>query len=142
MLEITNETDFIFDYKLLNKIAAFLSSQEIELLLTHDEHIHLLNKEFLGKDKTTDVLSFPFDNMGISGISLPLGSIVINVDMARRISQDLGHLVDLEIALLLVHGILHLLGYDHERDKGEHRLKEEEVIDYFKLPKSLIIRNT
>ncbi|PAF52354.1 rRNA maturation RNase YbeY [Helicobacter sp. 13S00477-4] len=141
MLEINNHTDAILDYELFDKIALFLSPKNIELILTDDKNLHELNKEFRFQDKTTDVLSFPFDDMGIIGMDLILGSVVINVDMAKRMSQQLRHSIDFEIALLLIHGILHLLGYDHEKDDGEHRLKEEEIINHFGLPKSLIVRN-
>ncbi|PAF49572.1 rRNA maturation RNase YbeY [Helicobacter sp. 12S02232-10] len=141
MLEISNETDDIFEYELFNKIADFLSPRNVELILTYDEELLDLNLKFRSQNKTTDVLSFPFGDMGIVGVDLPLGSVVINVDMAKRVAKELGHSIDFEIALLLAHGILHLLGYDHEIDNGEHRCKEEEVMHFFGLPKSLIVRN-
>ncbi|PAF44735.1 rRNA maturation RNase YbeY [Helicobacter sp. 11S02596-1] len=141
MLEISNQTQDIFDGELFNQIAHHLSPKDIELVLAGDEEVLELNKTFRAKNKTTDVLSFPFSDMGIVGVDLPLGSVVINVDMAKRMAKKLGHCVEFEIALLLIHGILHLLGYDHENDTGEHRDKEEALIAYFGLPPSLIVRN-
>lgn len=141
MLEISNQTDVVVDTLLLEKIAQFLSEKDIELILTDNQEIKQLNSAFRSKDKPTDVLSFPFDDMGIVGGDLPLGSVVINIEMAKNISETLRHSLEEEIALLFIHGCLHLLGYDHENDSGEHRKKEEELIVLFKLPKSLIMRN-
>lgn len=141
MLEISNETNIDFNSDLLQEIAIFLSKKDIELIITDDEEIKHLNSAFRSKDKPTDVLSFPFDDMGIVGGDLPLGSVVINIEMAKSISDKIGHSLEAEIALLFIHGCLHLLGYDHENDSGEQRAKEEELINLFNLPKSLIMRN-
>lgn len=141
MLEISNETNIDFNSDLLKEIALFLSKKDIELIITDDEEIKHLNLAFRSKDKATDVLSFPFDDMGIVGEILPLGSVVINIEMAKIISHKMGHSLEAEMALLFIHGCLHLLGYDHENDNGEHRAKEEELINLFNLPKSLIMRN-
>lgn len=141
MLEISNETNIDFNSDLLQEIASFLSKKDIELIITDNEEIKHLNSAFRSKDKPTDVLSFPFDDMGIVGGDLPLGSVVINIEMAKSISDKIGHSLEAEIALLFIHGCLHLLGYDHENDSGEQRAKEEELINLFNLPKSLIMRN-
>lgn len=141
MLEISNETNIDFNSDLLEEIALFLSKKDIELIITDEEGIKHLNSAFRSKDKPTDVLSFPFDDMGIVEGNLPLGSVVINIEMAKMISEKIGHSLEAEIALLFIHGSLHLLGYDHENDNGEHRTKEEELIKLFNLPKSLIMRN-
>lgn len=141
MLKISNETKISLETTLLEQIAEFLSRKDIELVFSNDVGLSKLNNDFLGKIETTDVLSFPFDDMGIIDGNLPLGSIVINLEMASRISSQLGHTLEAEIALLFTHGLLHLLGYDHEIDNGEHREKEAKVIEYFNLPKSLITRN-
>lgn len=73
---------------------------------------------------------------------MPLGSIVISVDYAQEKANEFNHTLEEEITLLFIHGLLHLLGFDHEVDKGEHRTKEEELINTFNLPNSLIVRNT
>lgn len=72
----------------------------------------------------------------------PLGSIIINLDLAKEMSENLGHSVESEIGILFVHALLHLLGFDHECDSGEHRAKEREIIATLGLPPSLIERNS
>ena len=71
---------------------------------------------------------------------MPLGSMIISVDFVKEKSELYGHTFDEELALLFIHGVLHLVGYDHEIDNGEHRMKEEELIKQFNLPDSLIVR--
>lgn len=70
----------------------------------------------------------------------PLGSVVINLDLVELKATQLGHGTDDETALLFTHGLLHVLGYDHESDDGQMRAKECEIIEKFRLPKSLIVR--
>ena len=70
----------------------------------------------------------------------PLGSVVINLDLVELKAAQLGHGTDDETALLFTHGMLHVLGYDHESDDGQMRAKECEIIEKFRLPKSLIVR--
>jgi len=70
----------------------------------------------------------------------PLGSIVISALHVETLAKELGHTNDDELALLFTHGLLHLLGYDHEVDNGEMREKELQLIEKFNLPKSLIVR--
>ena len=69
-----------------------------------------------------------------------LGSVVINLDLVELKAAQLGHGTDDETALLFTHGMLHVLGYDHESDDGQMRVKECEIIEKFRLPKSLIVR--
>ena len=71
---------------------------------------------------------------------MPLGSVVINLDLVELKAAQLGHGADDETALLFTHGLLHVLGYDHENDGGQMRAKECEIIEKFRLPKSLIVR--
>lgn len=141
MLKIFNETEIVFKTALLEKITRSLSHKNVELIFSDDESLSKLNYDFLKRIGTTDVLSFPFDDMGIVKGNLLLGSIVINLEMALRISSQLGHSLEAEVSLLFIHGLLHLLGYDHETDNGEHREKEAKVIEFFDLPKSLISRS-
>ena len=138
MIAYENKTTIMIDVTLLEKIALFLTDKEVELILTNDEEIQEINLAHRGIDKATDVLSFPLEE--IEGF--PLGSIMISVDIAKRVAEELGHSLDEEIALLFIHGMLHLLGYDHECDEGEMREKEEEVINHFSLPTNLIVRNS
>lgn len=137
MIEIENETDILINYPLLEKVVNSMTSQDVEIILTNNETIQKYNREYRNIDKPTDVLSFPIEN--ISGCE-PAGSIIISLEYAKNVSQELGHLLDEEVALMLIHGLLHLLGYDHEIDSGEMRDKEEYWIKEFNLPKSLIVR--
>ena len=137
MIDFINKTDFPFDIKNLEEIYNYLTNKDIELILTTDEEIQELNKTYRKLDKPTDVLSFPLEDMP----GMPLGSIVISLDTAKRVANELSHSIEDEIKLLFIHGLLHLLGYDHETDNGEMREKEKEIIEKFNLPKSLIIRN-
>ena len=137
MIEFENRTDFEFDINKLYPIYKYLTNKEIELILTNDEEIKELNKIHRNKDKATDVLSFPLEDIP----GMPLGSIVISVDTAKKGAKEFGHSIEDEIKLLFIHGLLHLLGYDHEIDNGEMRKKEKEIIEKFNLPKSLIVRS-
>lgn len=137
MIVIENKTALAFDTTLLERIATTLTEKEIELILTDDDEIQEVNLSTRGIDKATDVLSFPLEALE----GFPLGSIMISMDRANDVAQALGHSVEEEIALLFIHGLLHLLGYDHETDKGQMRRKEERLIETFDLPKSLIVRN-
>lgn len=90
---------------------------EVYLVLTGDEVIRALNRDFLGHDRATDVLSFPDGDLLPTGRRL-LGEIVVSVDTARRQADDAGHDELRELAELVIHGTLHLLGYDHADDQG------------------------
>lgn len=136
MIELDNRTDKSYNFALLKQIADTLSTQEIELILTDNDEIAHINREFRNIDKATDVLSFPSDPFP----NAPLGSIVISVDKVQSVATELGHGENDELALLFIHGLLHLLGFDHEIDSGEMRQKEVELIETFNLPKSLIVR--
>lgn len=136
MIELDNRTEHTCDFSLLDKIADKLTSQEIELILTDNTEIAQINRDFRGLDKATDVLSFPSDPFP----GAPLGSIVISIDKVQSVARELGHSDVEELSLLFIHGMLHLLGYDHEVDNGEMRAKEVELIETFSLPKSLIVR--
>lgn len=131
-----NSTDIKIELSLIEAIASSLTQKEIELIFTSNEEIREINLNTRGKDKATDVLSFPYDEMP----NVPLGSIVISSNFVEEKSKLYKHSFEDEFALLFIHGLLHLLGYDHEKDNGEHRKKEEELINKFNLPKSLIIR--
>jgi len=91
---------------------------EVYLVVTDDEVIRTLNRDFLGKDRPTDVLSFPDGDLLPNGRTL-LGEIVVSLDTARRQAEDAGHDEVRELAELVLHGTLHLLGYDHAGDQGE-----------------------
>ncbi|TKX30813.1 rRNA maturation RNase YbeY [Campylobacter estrildidarum] len=124
-------------YDFLEKIANFLSPKDIELVFVNNQEMQEINLSQRNQNKTTDVLSFPLENIDEN---IPLGSIVINTELAKEKAEEFGHSYEEEISLLFIHAMLHLLGFDHEKDNGEMRKKEEELIKHFKLPTSLIIR--
>ncbi|EAK9939258.1 rRNA maturation RNase YbeY [Campylobacter lari] len=124
------------DISFLEKIAQKMSDQNIELVLVDEKTMHEINLNQRGVDKTTDVLSFPL----MQNCENLLGSIVINLDEVSKKAMEYKHSNEEEMALLFIHAMLHLQGYDHEVDQGQMRQKEQEWIEYFKLPKSLIIR--
>ncbi len=136
MLLIDNESNISLHVSLLEQICDAHTHKEVELLIVDAQSIQELNREHRGKDTPTDVLSFPIDDFPHS----PLGSIVINHELAHEKAKELGHKIEEEIALLFIHGLLHLLGFDHEVDSGEMREKEEALINQYKLPQSLIVR--
>jgi len=101
---------------------------EVHVLLTDDDEIRRLNRQYRKIDRTTDVLSFPDGDPLPSGGVL-LGQIVISLDAARRQAAELGHDVVRELEELVLHGTLHLLGHDHERDEGEMDASEMRLRD-------------
>ena len=106
--------------------AARPDAPAVTVLFTGDEEIHTLNRTFRHKDKPTDVLSFPAGGDGPPGEE-ELGDLVISVEtaarQARRRRRDVGH----EVRVLLIHGTLHLLGFDHEVDAGEMEALEKVI---------------
>ena len=136
MIELDNRTSLEVDEAFLNTIAESLTGKEIELIFTTNEEIREINREFRHIDKDTDVLSFPYEAMPFA----PLGSIVISSWHVEEKAKEFGHTSKDEYALLFIHGLLHLLGFDHEVDNGEMRDEEAKLIEKFNLPKSLIIR--
>ena len=98
---------------------------EISLLLTDNATIHELNRDYRGKDAPTDVLSFAMEEgdafISADGEPRMLGDIVISRERAAEQAQLYGHSKDREEAFLFIHGLLHLLGYDHERSAQEER---------------------
>lgn len=136
MITLDNKTDLKIDLDFLESIASLLSEKEIELVIVDKKEMQQINLEQRGVEKTTDVLSFPLEDIP----HFPLGSIVINSDLVKEKAKELNHKEKEELALLFIHGLLHLCGYDHENDDGKMREKEKELIEKFNLPKSLIIR--
>lgn len=139
MIDLENNTEFEINISDLEKIALTLTKKEIELLVVKNDEIQKLNKEHRNIDKATDVLSFPMD---FEMPNMPLGSIVISTDFVEEKAKEYKHSFNEEFTLLFIHGLLHLLRFDHEVDDGEHRAKEEELIKQFNLPNSLIVRNS
>ena len=137
MIVLDDRYGYNFELEKLENIKSSLTSKEVELIFMSDREITEINAQFRDKDSATDVLSFPLEDMPNS----PLGTIIISIDKVKEKAIELGHGEDDELSLLFIHGLLHLLGYDHESDDGEMREKEEEIIKKFELPESLILRN-
>src|SRR5437868_3783330 len=97
-----------------------------------------MNREFRGKDKPTDVLSFSAAQNGKSKIA---GDIAICKEIARSHARALGHSLETELKVLLLHGLLHLAGHDHEKDQGKMAALEQELRAKLKLPTGLIERS-
>ena len=95
-----------------------LEDSEVHVLIAGDDRLQLLNDRYLGRNRPTDVLSFPDGDLLPSGRVLH-GEVVISLDAARRQAEALGHDELRELSELALHGVLHLVGYDHERDHGE-----------------------
>ncbi|HSE57993.1 MAG TPA: rRNA maturation RNase YbeY [Nitrospiraceae bacterium] len=93
---------------------------EVSVLLVGDRRMRRLNKQYRKRDKSTDVLAFPLQE-GPGPRTVLLGDVVICVPMARRQARESNHSLERELTVLLVHGILHLCGYDHERGVEEAR---------------------
>lgn len=110
---------------------------QVTVLLTTDEAIRKLNRQFRGKNKATDVLSFPAEGPGAEGIA---GDVAISVTTAMGQAAEQGHSLSTEIKVLVLHGLLHLAGYDHEVDDGKMARRERKLRAQLKLPQGLIER--
>jgi probable rRNA maturation factor len=110
-LQLDTEAWSTFATKALNAIGKNESSATIAFV--SDKRIRELNRQFRGIDKATDVLSFPAEE------DLNLGDVAVSVETAATQARENGLTLDHEIAQLILHGLLHLCGYDHETDKGE-----------------------
>lgn len=104
---------------------------QVSVTFVDDAAIHELNREHRGVDRPTDVLSFPqfeADEEIPEGMPHVLGDLVVSLETARRQAEEYGHSEEREIAFLLVHGFLHLLGYDHETAEEEAEMREEQRV--------------
>ncbi len=108
-----------------------VENEEVSVTLTDNAYIHSLNKEYRGIDRPTDVLSFALNESeepkieGKTGTNT-LGDIVISVERAGEQAEEYGHSLRREVAFLTVHGMLHLLGYDHVEDAQREEMEKEQ----------------
>lgn len=137
-MDVDNRTDIEFDMDKALEVEKLLKVDNFELIFVNNEEMREINREFRGMDKSTDVLSFPLEP---TPMDTSLGSVVINLELALEISKRIGHKLEDEAALLLVHGILHLQGYDHEIDSGEMRELEGSLLERLGIDKGLIERS-
>ena len=119
---------------LASAIKALGLTGEFSVLLTGDEQLRAFNHQFRGKDKATDVLSFP--SLGEAGG----GDLAISLETAWKQALEHGHTLQMEVKILMLHGLLHLAGYDHERDQGQMRRREVVLRKQFDLPAGLVER--
>ena len=117
-----------------------LPEVDVYITLTNNEEIHKINKEYRDVDRPTDVLSFPmYERDEIAGlkndtndeIEKILGDIIVSIEKVREQAEEYGHSFERELAYLVTHGMLHLLGYDHmiEEEKTVMRKREEEILE-------------
>ncbi|ODT69987.1 rRNA maturation RNase YbeY [bacterium SCN 62-11] len=119
------------------KTAPCTEDTEVSLTLTDDAGIQSLNSHYRGQDKPTDVLSFRLEDEQESGfwlpegVSRPLGDVIVSLDTVERQALENGNSVESELAWVICHGCLHLLGYDHQTDQqlAEMRAWERSVLD-------------
>jgi probable rRNA maturation factor len=101
---------------------------EFTVVLSNDQVIRRLNRDYRQKDKATDILSFPPGSCGqphpLHFDNRTLGDMIVSVETARKQAFERKHSLNTELRILLIHGLLHLLGYDHETDQGQMRRKE------------------
>jgi probable rRNA maturation factor len=103
-----------------------LDKAEVSFVLTDDEHIHQLNKTYRHKDRPTDVLAFAMHEGEFGALAgHMLGDVIVSVDTARRQAQSRRRPVLDEVTMLLAHGLLHLLGWDHRTDAEDRRMRAE-----------------
>ncbi|MFZ5907125.1 MAG: rRNA maturation RNase YbeY [Nitrospirota bacterium] len=113
-----------------------LHKAELSVLLVNNRRMRILNRSFRGLDRTTDVLAFPQTDVSCQPLAsgsrpVILGDIVINLHIARRQAEEYGNTFSAELDRLLIHGFLHLVGYDHEttgKDEKKMKRKEEELL--------------
>jgi probable rRNA maturation factor len=130
-------------------LAAFVSEAakaaglegDVSVLLTTDQHIRGLNREFRRKNRPTDVLSFPAGEP-LNGHQRLAGDIAISVETAAKQAEEFEHPLPTELQILVLHGLLHLGGYDHQTDSGRMARKEAALRRRFGLTQGLIERST
>ena len=131
-----------------------VKNRSFDILITGDAELRRLNRDFRGKDYPTDVLSFPAESSDPAnpirdvpnqsrdrqGAVPPLGDIAISLARARAQAREFGHPIEQEIQILMLHGVLHLLGHDHETDSGAMARAEKRWRAKLGLPNGLIER--
>lgn len=158
LITLENDQDkIVIDDALKSRLVAGLNAAarlhglteqtEVDITIVDDEEIHRLNREYRDVDRPTDVLSFALDEGGEDEpelLDVPeehlLGDIIISAETAQRQGEEFGHGLTREVVYLAVHGLLHLLGYDHmtEEDKVIMRAKEEEALREIELSEEFL----
>ena len=142
-INITNSTNETIDEKLLYKVANYaleyekVSNAVLNIIIVDNEYIHKINREYRGVDRETDVISFALEDDD-TFVKLPirvLGDIYISIDRVKSQALEYGHSETREISFLTVHGILHLLGYDHMKEEDEKIMfsKQDNILSDLKI---------
>jgi probable rRNA maturation factor len=136
------EAEFPFPEHLLERAAqaaleheSQTSESELTIVLTDDARLHQLNREYLGVDAPTDVLSFPASETDPETGARYMGDILISVPRAQAQADAAGHPLESEVQLLVVHGVLHLLGHDHAEPEEKARMwrAQSEILEHLGL---------
>ncbi len=141
MFEIVNEVEEIKELDTINELLNFVVIKEklenclFNIILVDNDYIHKLNKEYRGIDRVTDVISFALEDSQ-DEVKLDfrvLGDIYISVDKAKDQAKEYGHSFLRELSFLTIHGLLHLLGYDHMTKEEEEIMfkKQDELLNEF-----------
>lgn len=141
-VEIINETGLNLDYiEVMQKLIDYAINHEkiknviFNVIIVDNEYIHKLNKEYRGIDRPTDVISFALEDNAdeIESNVRILGDIYISIDKVYEQAKEYGHSNLREICFLMIHGFLHLLGYDHMKEEEEKIMfaKQEEILNGF-----------
>jgi probable rRNA maturation factor len=109
---------------------------EVGIFVTSSSDLRDMNRRFRQKDEATDILTFQLAPNRVRSA----GDIAISAEIAERNAAELGHSTETELRILILHGLLHLAGYDHETDNGEMKVRETELRQQLKLPTGLIER--
>ena len=141
-IEIINNTnEEIKELDILNDLLEFALKKEkqehviFNIIIVDNEYIHNLNKEYRNVDRPTDVISFALEDNGSmeTAYGRILGDIYISIDKAREQAEEYGHSLKREFAFLSIHGLLHLLGYDHMEEEEEKVMfaRQELILDEY-----------
>lgn len=123
------------------KLENVISGSEVSVTFVNDEDIKAINKEYRNKDTATDVISFALDDdesdFIVEGVPHLLGDIIVSFERAIVQANEYGHSIDRELGFLVVHGFLHLLGYDHMNEEDEMIMfkRQEEILEAYGLQK-------
>ncbi len=150
-LDVLPDAVALVDADAINRLVGRVLAQEgveepveVGLTITDDQHIRELNASYRGIDQATDVLSFPLSDapggtqtefVTPPALARSLGDVVISYERAVAQAREYGHSIDRELGFLLVHGILHLLGYDHETESQRTVMREKEEAALIDLPR-------
>lgn len=144
IIDLTNENSkFNLDLDKIESFVHYVIKKEydsekdvyVSILISDNYEIQNINREYRGKDMPTDVISFAYNETDNEGIYDVLGDIIISFDKVEEQSKEYEHSIEREFFYVLLHGILHLLGYDHieEEDKKIMREKEEQILEKYNI---------